>query len=399
MRILLLSSVEHHSGSAIRFRGLAAALARRGHDVHLVEPSPAGRSVETPPGVRRHPCPRFAGPPVGQAPLWLLCGALAVLRVRPHVVWALKALPNVWIPARLAWMSGARVAVDVDDLDAQYAGPGFARFLLERTFDDAVRSADDVTVHNAALEQLVKERRGAGRRGAADRSGEREGRGRGGAAPVFVEQGIDVDRFAAARGRRDHPETAALRRALELGPGPVLLYAGHLGPAANLAPLLPALAAVASRHPTARLLVIGGGRDLRSLRSLAASALPEGFARFAGIVEHRDAPNYFALADVALNFLEANEANRHRSSIKVREALAAGVPVVTSRTPDTERFASFVRLVDPGPPEAFVEAVLEELEAPGRAGAAAGAEWLRNPGTFAGAVEAIAARWEEEAAA
>ena len=46
MKILMLSSVEHHSGSALRFRGLAGALARRGHDVHLLEPVPDGTEAE-----------------------------------------------------------------------------------------------------------------------------------------------------------------------------------------------------------------------------------------------------------------------------------------------------------------------------------------------------------------
>ena len=36
-RILLLSAVEHQSGSALRFRGLAGALVRRGFETHYLE--------------------------------------------------------------------------------------------------------------------------------------------------------------------------------------------------------------------------------------------------------------------------------------------------------------------------------------------------------------------------
>ncbi len=351
-------------------------MARRGHDVHLMEPVPRGVDPETPAGVRRHPCPRLSVSPEAQAPLWLAFGVLAVLRARPHVVWALKALPNSWIPARLAWLGGARFALDIDDLDDAYTRSPFARALLALNFRLAVAAADDVTVHTEPLRARVASMRAKC------------------SPPVFVDQGIEVERFAAAREMSTSPEALERRATLDLGPGPVLLYAGHLGPASNLAPLLPALRIVAERHPRARLLVIGDGREAAAIEASAERCLPAGFALFAGSVAHRDAPAYFTLADVALNYLEANEANRHRASIKVREALAAGVPVVTTRTPDTERFAAYVRLVDPGPPVAFVQAVLDELETKDRARARAGGIWLREHGTHDVAVRAIAEQWE-----
>lgn len=377
MKILLLSSVEHQSGSAIRFRGLAGALARRGHEVHLLEPAVRGVAVETPAGVRRHPCPRLPVAPEWQAPLWLLCGMFAALRVRPDVVWALKAIPNAWIPARVAWLFGARAALDVDDHESAYAPPGPRRALFDIYFRGAVRAADEVTVHSEPLRTLV----------AAHRAGR--------SAPVFVEQGIDTARFAAA-SLMPANERASRRAALGLGDGPVILYAGHLGPASNLGSLLPALALVATAHPASRLLVVGDGRDRRSLEDIAHRSLPRGFAVFVGSVPHADAPTFFALADVAVNYLEPNEANRHRASIKVREALAAGVPVVSTKTPDTARFAAFARLVEPGPPETFVDALLEELAAPDRGRAAAGGAWLHEQGGFDAAVRPIAEIWEQE---
>src|SRR5262249_7583185 len=153
---------------------------------------------------------------------------------------------------------------------------------------------------------------------------------------VFVDQAIDVERFARPV-RSDE-----LARSLGLGEGSVLLYAGHLGRASDLGPLLGALRIVAAERSDLRLLVVGDGTDRARFEAQAASELPRGFARFAGAVPHAEVARYYALADVALNYLEDNEANRHRASIKVREALAAGLPVVTSRTPDAERFAEYV---------------------------------------------------------
>jgi glycosyltransferase involved in cell wall biosynthesis len=370
LRILLLSSVEHQSGSALRFRGIAGALARRGHDVHLLEPFARDENPETPPGVTRHPCPRLPGSPESQALLWLVHGVWAVLGSRPRIVYALKALPNVWCPLRLAWLMGARTALDVDDLDFAYYPRGIRRSLIQWIFHHAVRSADDVTVHNDALRELVLRLR------------------RSKSAPLFVDQGIDVVRFAQSS------TNSQLRERLQLGEGPVILYAGHLGPASNLASLLPALARVPHRYPRARLLVVGSGRDQRDLEAAARRHLPEGFTVFAGSVPHREVPGYFRLASIAVNYLDDNEANRHRSSIKVREALAAGLPVVTTRTPDTSRFSEFVRLVEPGPPEAFVDALLAELERGDRSRADAGRRHLLDSGTFDVAVRDLAEMWE-----
>ena len=366
----MISSVEHQSGSAMRFRGLAGALARRGHDVHLVEPAPPGSLPETPPNVTRHACPRLPGRPEWQAPLWLGHGLAAALRLRPDVCWALKALPNAWCPAWVAGRLGSRVAVDFDDLDWAYYPEGVVRTVVQKFFDGAMRRADDVTVHNETMRERAAAARGPGRE------------------PVFVDQGIEVGRFASAC------EPRGLRERLRLGEGPVMLYAGHLGPASDLGPLLPALARVAQAHPTARLLVVGDGRDRAQLEEIARRELPAGFAVFAGAVPHAGVPAYYALADVALNFLEDNEANRHRASIKVREALAAGVPVVSSATPDSERFAEWVRLPRSSGPVAFTEELLAELGEPGPARARAGAAWLVEHGTHDAAVRGIAELWE-----
>lgn len=370
MKILLLSSVEHQSGSALRLRGIAGALARRGHEVHLMEPVPPGGDPETPAGVRRQPCPRLPGRAEWQAPLWLLHGIAAVFRVRPDTVLALKALPNVWIPSVLAGRLGARIAVDFDDLDHAYYTPGMIRGLLERFFRRAAARADDATCHNDAMRELLIRLRGRDH------------------APVLVDQGIDVDRFAGA----EEPP-AELRRRLRLGSGPVLLYAGHLGPASDLGPTLEAVARVSTGCPGANLLVVGDGRDRELLEERAQRLLPAGFAVFAGSVPHRDVPAYYSLADVALNYMEDTEANRYRASIKTREALAAGLPVVATRTTDSERFADFVRIAEPGV-EAFASALRAEIAAPSRDRARAGAAWLAGHGSFDVAVRELAERWE-----
>ncbi len=76
------------------------------------------------------------------------------------------------------------------------------RALLHANLRAAVRAADDVTVHNEPLRILVQSMRG------------------GRSAPVFVDQGIDVERFARAREGGSAAASLDERRAL-LGLGEV----------------------------------------------------------------------------------------------------------------------------------------------------------------------------------
>jgi phosphatidylinositol alpha-1,6-mannosyltransferase len=370
VRILLLSSVEHQSGSALRFRGIAGALVRRGHDVHLFEPFVPGSRPETPAGVTRLPCPKLNGPAEWQVPLWVGHAVAAVHRVRPEVAYVLKPMPNTWPAAVAAREMGARIALDVDDLEHGYDRPQWARELLRRLFDMAVRSADDVTCHTEPLRHLIDERRS------------------GSSSAVFVEQAVDVERFALA-------QAGDLRARFRLGEGPLLLYAGHLGIASDLGDLLPALSVVARARPAARLVVVGDGTARASLEARAAALLPKGFVVFVGALPHASVPPFFAAADASLNFLSGErEANRYRASIKVRESLAAGLPTITTRTPDTERFAEFVRFPSVSSAESFVEAVEQELAEPDRERAENGSAWLREYGTFDRAIDELASRWE-----
>ena len=96
--------------------------------------------------------------------------------------------------------------------------------------------------------------------------------------------------------------------------------------------------------------------------------LPADFVRFAGAVPHARVPEFYALADVALNYLDDTEVNHHRASIKLREGLAAGVPVVTAPTPDGRRFAKFARVAKGASAAEFVD---EARPGPGRDGVVA----------------------------
>lgn len=136
--------------------------------------------------------------------------------------------------------------------------------------------------------------------------------------------GVDAALFAAARPDR------ALRTALLAAAGgdaesALVLYAGRVSPEKRLEPLLHACGALAgvAGGRDLRLVVVGDGPSVPSLKALAARVAP-GRVHFAGNVAERSRlAAVYASADV---FVHSND--REPFGIAPLEAMAAGVPVV-----------------------------------------------------------------------
>jgi glycosyltransferase involved in cell wall biosynthesis len=153
---------------------------------------------------------------------------------------------------------------------------------------------------------------------------------------IFLPQGVDYDSFQ--EGERD----MELVRALGLDNCQVLVYTASLGITSNLEPTLAAVRDVIEHRKDIRLLVIGGGARLDEYRRLVKDMGIDDYVVFTGHIPHHQVPGYMALGHVALNYLDDNEANKHRASIKVREYLALGMPVVCNLVGDTFLFSNYV---------------------------------------------------------
>lgn len=150
---------------------------------------------------------------------------------------------------------------------------------------------------------------------------------------------------------------------------PLFVYVGRLAPEKNLPALLHAFGAVRRELPAAHLLLVGDGPSRVRLDSLA-QGLP---VHFAGAVDHALVPHYLAAGSA---FVTASTSEVLPMSML--EALAAGLPLITARSPaadDLIRGGVNGFLCDPNPADlarAMVRAVGEELPTL-RAGALASA--------------------------
>ncbi len=105
----------------------------------------------------------------------------------------------------------------------------------------------------------------------------------------------------------------------------LLLYVGRIAREKNLTMLLDAFKLVADKHPSVRLLLVGGGPALEETRRYASDIDIADRATFAGMLSRHDIEPIYSSAD-AFAFPSTTETQ----GIAICEALSAGLPVVAA---------------------------------------------------------------------
>jgi glycosyltransferase involved in cell wall biosynthesis len=205
-----------------------------------------------------------------------------------------------------------------------------ARRLMERS---AVRRAQHVVMISKATQQaFVEEYRLAPER----------------TSVIYI--GIDAERFARL------PARAAARRALGLADDlPVLLYVGFSTPRKGVEYLAQALSQMQS---PAQLLMVGNWEKGYRERFLAALGSAGDRVRVTGYVPDAELPSYYAAADIFClpSLLEG-------FGIPLVEAMAAGLPVVTTTGSAAEEIAGEAGLLVPPADSLALAGALDRLVA------------------------------------
>jgi glycosyltransferase involved in cell wall biosynthesis len=180
---------------------------------------------------------------------------------------------------------------------------------------------------------------------------------------VTIPNGVDLQRFDAARHPRPEARAQALRE-WGLADDEVAVGAiGHLSPVKGHADLLEAAARIVARHPRTRFLLVGDGPLRAELEAHARRLGLRERVVFAGVRE--DVARILALLDVVVL-----PSHTEGLSNVLLESMAMARPVVATAVggnPDVLRDGVSGRLVPARDPEALAAAVLELVLDPGRA--------------------------------
>jgi glycosyltransferase involved in cell wall biosynthesis len=304
-------------GSPASIREMSAALARRGHRVHVVtypmhEPLPVGQVTVHRVGGFLRSRPIKVGPTYFKPLLDLLMVFTLVRCIRRERLDVIHGhnYEGALIGYAAKRLTGRPLLYNaVCTMEDELPGYGFIRpralaVGLARGLDSFVpRGADQVTVVSEELRAFLTAR---------------------GVRPeriTLVPAGVNPEMF-------DGADPEALRRRLGLGRAPLVMYTGTLDGFQRVDYLVRAMARVAARVPDARLvLAVNLGSDADGARVLAQ-------ARELGIADHlvlvrpaplQELPAFLAAADVAVSPRPACPG----FPVKLLNYMAARKPIVT----------------------------------------------------------------------
>lgn len=299
MKILVLSSQAANTGSNLRAYYIYKHLRKAGADAHYIKP------------------PLNSMPFMADFLFSMFYYFFMLLNRRYDVVFIVKPYPNTVLPALLVKASGAKIIIDIDDLDHGYR-PGIISYVTRLIQKQCNRAADLFTTHNQLLLKMIKD---------------------SGAPVLMLPQCVDTANFNP--GVKKCAEIASRKKIIKK---PFLFYMAHLNIAGYLDEILESLKLMKT---DAVLVVAGGGPMLKQyIKKTTGSGLKDRVI-FTGPVTPGEAAAKAKACDLCLVYYTDAEVNKYRASMKMREYLAMNLPVVATRTGEIASFGRYAYLCRP----------------------------------------------------
>lgn len=242
-----------------------------------------------------------------------------LMNSRYDYVIIVKPYPNTVIPALMLKNRGAKIIIDIDDMDYGYR-TGLLSKIIRWTQNKLIKFAQMLTTHNVKLQQLII-------------SEHPEYKNR----IYLLKQCVDLEVFSIKNVNKEKVKT--IRSVF--GNKKIIFYMAHLNIASYLEEILQSFIAV---RDSAVLLVAGGGPLLRHYASLVKKLGLTKRVFFLGQLKQEILAEYIAAADICLVYYKNIPVNSYRSSMKLREYLAMAKHVVVNSVGEMKDFKKYVVL-------------------------------------------------------
>ncbi len=307
MKILVLSSQARNTGSNLRAFYIYKNL--KGHNAETAYIEPPFKSM----------------PFMFDFLLSLVYYFFALMNSRYDAVIIVKPYPNTVLPALMLKAKGARIIIDIDDLDYGYRG-GILSAIIKKLQEAMIRTADLLTSHNSSLIKLIE----------ADH-------------PQFkgkiysLKQCVDLEYFRVSAGLKKM--AAGIRKGYN--GKTILFYMAHLNIASYLEDIFSSIQGIKDENIV--LVVAGGGPLLHYYMSMAEKMGMSERVVFLGQLTPGAAAAHALASDVCLVYYRAEPVNNFRASMKLREYIALGKRVIATNVGEIKIFKDFIFLSKPDP--------------------------------------------------
>jgi glycosyltransferase involved in cell wall biosynthesis len=171
----------------------------------------------------------------------------------------------------------------------------------------------------------------------------------GAARVMVVPNGVDLARFRNGRAAEAH--------------APTLIYTGLLAAGWGVDLVIQAIPAIQVQVPDVRFVVVGSGPQANFLADLTRTLALEDVVSFVGKCPYDQLPPLLKQADLGVAIFHDRPFNRYGCHLKIRDYLAAGLPVIASRIGEAEQIiesSDVGELVD-NTPESIAQAAVKIL--------------------------------------
>ena len=142
---------------------------------------------------------------------------------------------------------------------------------------------------------------------------------------IIIPQGVD------SKIMKPMQKDLELQKSLHISENDrVVMYLGSIHSISGLPVILKHVPKIIRQIPNFKLLIVGGGAHLESLKNISKKLRIDNFVIFTDYVPYLEIPRYCSLAELCINPFEITDMTKKLSPVKIFDLLACGKPILAT---------------------------------------------------------------------